>query len=134
MTYDGKKIHVSLLQNPSHLEAVDPLVLGKARAKQMSAKDCLYSDDPKTTSNKVASFLIHGDAAFAGQGIVSETFQLSKLPSYSVGGTIHLITNNQLGFTLPSNLGRSGNFNSDLAKGFECPIIHVNGDDPEVIN
>ncbi|RNA23119.1 putative 2-oxoglutarate dehydrogenase E1 component DHKTD1 mitochondrial [Brachionus plicatilis] len=132
LTFDGKKIHVSLLQNPSHLEAVDPLVLGKARAKQMSSKDCLYSDDPKNISKKIASFLIHGDAAFAGQGIVSETFQLSKLPSYSVGGTIHLITNNQLGFTLPSNLGRSGHFNSDLAKGFDCPIIHVNGDDPEL--
>ena len=132
MIFNEKKIHVSLLQNPSHLEAVDPLVLGKARAKQMTCRDCLYSDDPQNRSKKVASFLIHGDAAFAGQGIVSETFQLSKLPSYSVGGTIHLITNNQLGFTLPSNLGRSGNFNSDLAKGFECPIIHVNGDDPEV--
>jgi 2-oxoglutarate dehydrogenase complex dehydrogenase (E1) component-like enzyme len=98
----------------------------------MYSKDGLYSDKPSLNANKVASFLIHGDAAFAGQGIVSETFQLSKLPNYAVGGTVHLITNNQLGFTAPSNLARSGDFNSDLAKGFGCPIIHVNGDYPEV--
>lgn len=98
----------------------------------MFNKDCFYSENPVPKSSKIATFLIHGDAAFAGQGIVTETFQLSKLPNYSVGGTIHLITNNQLGFTTPSNLGRSGNFNSDLAKGYNCPIIHVNGDHPEV--
>ena len=81
-------------------------MLGKARAKQMNLKDGLYSDTPTQKGSKVASFLVHGDAAFCGQGIVAETFQLSKLPSYSVGGTVHLITNNQLGFTTPSNLAR----------------------------
>jgi 2-oxoglutarate dehydrogenase complex dehydrogenase (E1) component-like enzyme len=83
---------------------VDPLVLGKARSKQMFLQDGFYSTDKR--SKKVLSFLIHGDAAFAGQGIVTETFQLSNLPNYSVGGTIHLIVNNQLGFTTPSHLGR----------------------------
>ena len=91
-------------------KAVDPLVLGKARSKQLFSKDGVYNYD--TTSNefnfkKVMSFLIHGDAAFAGQGVVMETFQLSKLPNYSVGGTVHLITNNQIGFTTPASLGRS---------------------------
>jgi 2-oxoglutarate dehydrogenase complex dehydrogenase (E1) component-like enzyme len=81
-------------------------VLGKARSKQMYSKDCFYSNQPKVNSTKVASFLIHGDAAFAGQGIVAETFQLSRLPNYGVGGTVHLIINNQIGFTTPSNLGR----------------------------
>lgn len=107
-------------------------MLGKARSRQMFRRDGLYSDSPSLTSSKVASFLVHGDAAFAGQGIVPETFQLSRLPSYAVGGTIHLLTNNQIGFTTPSSLGRSGKFNTDLAKAFNCPIIHVNGDHPEV--
>lgn len=98
----------------------------------MFKQDGFYSPTPSAKGRKVASFLIHGDAAFAGQGIVSETFQLYKLPNYSVGGTVHLLVNNQIGFTTTSNLGRSGNFNSDLAKGFNCPIIHVNGDDPEL--
>lgn len=97
---------MSLLPNPSHLEAVDPLVLGKTRSKQMYKKDCLYAEPPSALSNKVASFMIHGDGAFVGQGIVPETFQLSRVPNYGVGGTIHLIVNNQLGFTLPSMLGR----------------------------
>ena len=108
-------------------KAVDPLVLGKARSKQMFLKDGLYSENPTQTSTKVASFFVHGDAAFCGQGIVcvfisiyfmfnfidliktnkvAETFQLSKLPNYSVGGTVHLLTNNQLGFTTPSSLAR----------------------------
>ena len=78
----------------------------------MFKKDCFYSSKPTAISKKVASFLVHGDAAFAGQGIVAETFQLSKLPNYSVGGTVHMITNNQLGFTTPSILGRSGLINS----------------------
>ena len=123
---------MSLLPNPSHLEAVDPLVLGKARSKQMFAKDSLYADQPSFRSNKVASFLVHGDGAFAGQGIVTETFQLSKLANYSVGGTVHLIINNQLAFTLPCSLGRSTNYNSDLAKSVGAPVIRCNGDNPEV--
>lgn len=106
LTFNDKKIHVNCMMNPSHLEAVDPLVLGKARSKQMLIRDGLYADEPTLQCNKVLAFLVHGDAAFAGQGIVSETFQAYKLPNYAVGGTVHLITNNQLGFTAPSNLGR----------------------------
>lgn len=106
-------------------------MLGKARSKQMQEKDCLYAEKPSAISNKVASFLVHGDGAFSGQGIVAETFQMSQLPNYSVGGTVHLIINNQLAFTLPCYLGRSGNYNSDLAKSTNCPVLHVNGDNPE---
>ena len=83
-------------------------------------------------SCKIINYLKILKAAFAGQGIVSECFQGSRLANYAVGGTVHLITNNQLGFTAPSNLGRSGRYNSDLAKGFDCPVIHINGDNPEV--
>lgn len=132
MKYDQSSVHVSLVPNPSHLEAVDPLVLGKARAKQLTLRDGLYSTQPTSKSFKVASFLVHGDGAFSGQGIVSETLQLSKLPNYSVGGTVHLIVNNQVAYTLPCNLGRSGTYGSDLAKSINSPIIHVNGDNPEV--
>ena len=106
LKFNNKNIHINLMLNPSHLEAVDPLVLGKARSKQMHLKDCMYADQPSLQSKKVSSFLVHGDGAFAGQGIVSETFQAYQLPNYSVGGTVHLITNNQIGFTAPSNLGR----------------------------
>lgn len=88
------------------IKAVDPLVLGKARSKQMYKKDGLYADVPSSRSNKVASLLIHGDGAFAAQGIVAENFQLSRVPNYGVGGSMHLIINNQLGFTLPSPLAR----------------------------
>lgn len=132
LNFHDKKIHINLVPNPSHLEAVDPLVLGKARSKQMHLKDGYYAAEPSSNCNKVATMLIHGDAAFAGQGIVPETFQLSKLPCYAVGGTIHLLTNNQLGFTNPSNLGHSGEYNTDFAKSINCPIIHVNGDNPEL--
>ncbi len=99
----------------------------------MLAADGFYSQRPSVPASKIATFLTHGDASFAGQGIVAETFQLSRLANYGVGGTVHLITNNQLGFTTPSHLGRSGHFNSDLAKAFDCPIIHVNGDHPELV-
>lgn len=106
LKYNNKSIHVNSMPNPSHLEAVDPLVLGKARSKQMHLRDGMYAEQPALQTKKVSTFLVHGDAAFAGQGIVSETFQAYKLSNYSVGGTVHLITNNQLGFTAPSNLGR----------------------------
>ena len=132
MNFHSKNIHVNLLPNPSHLEAVDPLVLGKARSKLMQLKDGYYADTPKSNCDKVATLLIHGDAAFAGQGVVAETFQLSKLPNYAVGGTIHLLTNNQLGFTNPSHLGHSGHYSTDFAKSVNCPVIHVNGDEPEM--
>ncbi|MGI8662039.1 MAG: multifunctional oxoglutarate decarboxylase/oxoglutarate dehydrogenase thiamine pyrophosphate-binding subunit/dihydrolipoyllysine-residue succinyltransferase subunit [Acidimicrobiales bacterium] len=119
----GKEIEVELAANPSHLEAVDPVVLGFARAKQ----DLI--NDPG--SHTVLSVLVHGDAAFAGQGIVAETLQLSKIKGYRVGGSVHVIINNQLGFTTPPEASRSSEYCTDIAKTVQAPIFHVNGDDPE---
>lgn len=116
--------HVSLAFNPSHLEAVDPVVLGMTRAKQRRR------DDTKLRK-KVVPILIHGDAAFAGQGVVSETFQMSRLPGYTVGGTIHVITNNQVGFTTDPAHARSSLYASDTAKAIKAPVVLVNGDDVE---
>ena len=119
----GEEIEVRLSANPSHLEAVDPVVMGMARARQRIRKD---TDERK----KVVAVLIHGDAAFAGQGIVAETLNMSQLPGYRIGGTIHLIVNNQIGFTtLPAD-ARSTTYCTDVAKMIEAPIFHVNGDDP----
>jgi 2-oxoglutarate dehydrogenase E1 component len=119
----GEEVEVYLAANPSHLEAVDPVVLGKARARQRILEDTV---DRK----KVLPLLIHGDAAFPGQGIVAECFNLSNLPGYRVGGTVHLIVNNQIGFTtLPAD-SRSTRYCTDLAKFIEAPVFHVNGDDP----
>ncbi|HWZ27774.1 MAG TPA: multifunctional oxoglutarate decarboxylase/oxoglutarate dehydrogenase thiamine pyrophosphate-binding subunit/dihydrolipoyllysine-residue succinyltransferase subunit [Gemmatimonadales bacterium] len=123
----GKSIRVILLPNPSHLEAVNPVVEGRARAEQT---DRTATDAPSSLDTAIP-VLIHGDAAFAGQGVVAETFNLARLPGYSTGGTIHLITNNQIGFTTTPTEGRSTDYSSDLAKGFDVPIIHVNADDPE---
>src|SRR5690348_3137098 len=123
----GKSIRVILLPNPSHLEAVNPVVEGRARAEQTDR-----SGTEATTNGEAAvPILIHGDAAFAGQGVVAETFNLARLNGYATGGTIHLITNNQIGFTTLPHEGRSTDYSSDLAKGFDVPIIHVNADDPE---
>jgi len=123
----GKSIRVILLPNPSHLEAVNPVVEGRARAEQTDRS----ATDAPTSPDSAIPVLIHGDAAFAGQGVVAETFNLARLSGYSTGGTIHLITNNQIGFTTSPNEGRSTDYSSDLAKGFDVPIIHVNADDPE---
>ncbi|HKR56021.1 MAG TPA: multifunctional oxoglutarate decarboxylase/oxoglutarate dehydrogenase thiamine pyrophosphate-binding subunit/dihydrolipoyllysine-residue succinyltransferase subunit, partial [Gemmatimonadales bacterium] len=123
----GKSIRVILLPNPSHLEAVNPVVEGLARAEQTD-RSCT---EAATNSETAVPILIHGDAAFAGQGVVAETFNLARLNGYSTGGTIHLITNNQIGFTTMPHEGRSTDYSSDLAKGFDVPIIHVNADDPE---
>jgi 2-oxoglutarate dehydrogenase E1 component len=120
-------ITITLVSNPSHLEAVDPVVEGRARAKQTDRSSRDGYSDPTVA----LPVLIHGDAAFAGQGIVAETFNLEALVGYSTGGTLHLITNNQVGFTTDPASGRSTRYSSDLAKGFDCPIIHVNADDPE---
>jgi 2-oxoglutarate decarboxylase len=120
----GKDIRVTVASNPSHLEAVDPVVEGMARAKQ----DLL---DRGEDENPVLPVLIHGDAAFAGQGVVAETLAMSALHGFGVGGTIHLIVNNQLGFTTGSDYGRSSTYASDVAKMVQAPIWHVNGDDPE---
>ncbi|HEY6785199.1 MAG TPA: multifunctional oxoglutarate decarboxylase/oxoglutarate dehydrogenase thiamine pyrophosphate-binding subunit/dihydrolipoyllysine-residue succinyltransferase subunit, partial [Gemmatimonadales bacterium] len=123
----GKSIRVILLPNPSHLEAVNPVVEGRARAEQTDRS----GTGAATNSETAVPILLHGDAAFAGQGVVAETFNLARLNGYSTGGTIHLITNNQIGFTTMPHEGRSTDYSSDLAKGFDVPIIHVNADDPE---
>ena len=122
----GETVKVHLAANPSHLEAVDPVVEGRARARQR-----LLNDTEKR--KKVIPILIHGDAAFAGQGIVAEVFNFSQLPGYSTGGTIHLIINNQIGFTTDPTEARSSRYCTDVAKMIEAPIFHVNGDDPEAM-
>ncbi len=116
-------IHITLAANPSHLEAVDPVVEGMARAKQDRCNDVDYE--------QVLSVLIHGDAAFAGQGVVAETLNLSELPGYDVGGTVHIVVNNQVGFTTTPGFARSTVYATDIAKAVQAPIFHVNGDDPE---
>ncbi len=121
------QVHVTLCANPSHLEAVDPVVEGQARAEQTDRSSGAGIHD----SSVALPVLIHGDAAFAGQGVVPETLNLNQLAGYSTGGTFHLISNNQVGFTTDPTQGRSTRYSSDLAKGFDLPIIHVNADDPE---
>ena len=123
--FDGNSVHVSLTDNPSHLEAVNPVVLGQTRAKQFFHKD--------KERKKVIPILIHGDAAFAGQGVVAECFAMSGLPGHNTGGTIHIIVNNQIGFTTSPRFARSSPYPSDISKMVEAPIIHVNGDDPEAV-
>jgi 2-oxoglutarate decarboxylase len=123
----GKTIDLSLSPNPSHLEFVGAVVDGRARAKQTSRKGATAQVD--TTA--AVPIVIHGDAAFAGQGVVAETLNLGSLPGYNTGGTLHLITNNQVGFTTDIGDSRSTRYASDLAKGFDIPIVHVNADDPE---
>lgn len=120
---NGKKIHISLIPNPSHLETVNPLVIGNARAKQ-DAKD-------DTERKKIVPFLVHGEAAFSGQGIIYETMAMNNLPAYDVGGCIHLIIDNQVGFTAGISETRSTAYSSELGKFIEAPIFHVSGDDPE---
>ena len=123
--FDGNSVHISLTDNPSHLEAVNPVVLGQVRAKQF------FHNDKKR--KKVIPVLIHGDAAFAGQGIVAECFAMSGLPGHNIGGTIHIIVNNQIGFTTAPRFARSSPYPSDVAKIAQAPIFHVNGDDPEAV-
>jgi 2-oxoglutarate dehydrogenase E1 component len=123
--FDGNNVHLSLTANPSHLEIVDPVVLGKARAKQ----DQLGDKDRKM----VMPLLIHGDAAFAGQGVVAECFGLSGLKGHRAGGSVHFIVNNQIGFTTSPRFARSSPYPSDVARMIEAPIFHVNGDDPEAV-
>jgi 2-oxoglutarate dehydrogenase E1 component len=123
--FDGNRVHLSLLPNPSHLEAVDPVVLGKARAVMT------YKGDAH--GKKVLPLLLHGDAAFAGQGVVWECLSFSGLPGYGTGGTMHFIINNQVGFTTSPQFARSSPYPSDVAKGVQAPILHVNGDDPEAV-
>jgi 2-oxoglutarate dehydrogenase E1 component len=124
--FDGIKVHMSLVPNPSHLETVDPIVLGKVRAQQV------FRDDLEK-HQQVLPVLIHGDAAFAGQGIVWECFGFSGVKGYNTGGCIHFIVNNQIGFTTSPQYSRGSPYPSDVAKGVQAPIIHVNGDDPEAV-
>ena len=121
----GETVHLSLAANPSHLEAVNPVVLGKVRAKQQQRGD--------EARREVAGILMHGDAAFAGQGLVAESLELSELTGFCTGGTIHVIVNNQIGFTTAPSAARSSPYPSDVAKGVQAPIFHVNGDDPEAV-
>ncbi len=123
--FDGNNIHLSLTANPSHLEFVNPVVIGKVRAKQVQFED--------KEAEMVLPLLLHGDAAFAGQGIVPETLMISELPGYRVGGTVHIVINNQIGFTTRPKFGRSGPYCTDVAKMLAAPIFHVNGDDPEAV-
>ena len=123
--FDGNIVHISLTDNPSHLEAVNPVVLGQVRAKQFFHND--------RNRKKVIPVLMHGDAAFAGQGIVAECFAMSGLPGHNIGGTIHIIVNNQIGFTTAPRFARSSPYPSDVAKTAQAPIFHVNGDDPEAV-
>ena len=123
--FDGISVHLSLTANPSHLEAVNTVCLGKVRGKQHQRKD--------RKREKVMAMLLHGDAAFAGQGLVPETLDLSQLLGYQTGGTIHIIVNNQIGFTTAPSFSRSSPYCSDVAKGVQAPIFHVNADNPEAV-
>jgi 2-oxoglutarate dehydrogenase E1 component len=121
----GQQVHLSLTANPSHLEAVNPVALGKSRAKQDQLND--------TDRSKVLTILYHGDAAFAGQGLVAESLMLSDLAGYTTGGTMHVVINNQIGFTTMPQYSRSGHYSTDIAKMLTAPIFHVNGDDPDAV-
>ncbi|MCX8952123.1 2-oxoglutarate dehydrogenase E1 component [Ruegeria sp. NA] len=123
--FDGNSVHLSLTANPSHLEAVNPVVLGKVRAKQDQLGD--------TDRTRVMAILLHGDAAFAGQGVVAEGFGLSGLKGHRTGGTMHIVVNNQIGFTTAPHFSRSSPYPTDIALMVEAPIFHVNGDDPEAV-
>ena len=126
-TASGRRLTVTLVPNPSHLEAVNPVVTGRARAEQTRRDAARAQVDIRAA----VPVLLHGDAAFTGQGVVAETFNLARLPGYATGGTIHVISNNQVGFTTDPRDSRSTDHASDLAKGFDAPIVHVNADDPE---
>lgn len=127
--FDGNMVHLSLTPNPSHLEAVNPVVLGKVRAKQMQRGDAAVDN----IRDQVLPLLLHGDAAFAGQGIVAECFAFSGVRGYNTGGTIHFIVNNQVGFTTSPQFSRSSPYPSDMGKIVQAPIFHLNGDDPEAV-
>jgi 2-oxoglutarate dehydrogenase E1 component len=125
-SFDGRDVHLSLTANPSHLEASDPVVLGKARAKQSQNGD-------KVTRTSVLPVLLHGDAAFAGQGVVAECLAMSGIKGFRIGGTVHFIVNNQIGFTTAPRYARSSPYPSDVALMVQAPVFHVNGDDPEAV-
>ena len=124
-TTSGNKIHLKLCPNPSHLEAVNPLVIGYSRSKA----DVMY----ESKYEKILPILIHGDASVAGQGIVYEVLQMSNLKGYRTGGTIHYVINNQIGFTTDFDDARSANYCTSIAAMVQAPVFHVNGDDPEAV-
>ena len=124
-TSDGGSIHISLCFNPSHLEFVNPVALGRCRSKQ----DRIHDED----RSEVMTILIHGDAAFAGEGVVQESLNMSQLPGYKTGGTLHIVLNNQIGFTTTADRARSTTYSTDVAKMLQIPIFHVNGEDPEAV-
>ena len=128
-SFDGNSVHLSLTANPSHLEIVNPVVLGKARAKQAF----LLREEPSAGRSHVLPLLLHGDAAFAGQGVIAECFALMGLKGYRIGGTVHFIVNNQIGFTTNPRYSRSSPYPSDSALMVEAPIFHANGDSPEAV-
>jgi len=134
---DGSRVHVSMLPNPSHLEAVNPVTAGKVRGAHMSRKKGDYSANDAAESDLVGknilSLVVHGDAAIAGQGVNQEIITMANLPHYTVGGTVHFTIDNQVGFTTPSERGRSSRYSSDLARIVNAPVIHVNGDRPEQV-
>ncbi|XP_053694938.1 probable 2-oxoglutarate dehydrogenase E1 component DHKTD1 homolog, mitochondrial [Sabethes cyaneus] len=130
----NKTIHLNMLHNPSHLEAVNPVCMGKTRAKQLSQLDGPYSGSDEPENSKILNVQLHGDAAFAGQGINQECLMMASVPHFDVGGSIHMIVNNQVGFTTPGDRGRGTPYSSDLAKSIMAPVIHVNGDDPEALS
>ncbi|MGH0121611.1 UNVERIFIED_CONTAM: hypothetical protein FKN15_006588 [Acipenser sinensis] len=130
----GHPLHVTMLPNPSHLEAINPVTVGKTRGRQQYKQDGDYSPDSSAKpGDKVLCLQVHGDAAFSGQGIVPETFTISNLPHFRVGGSIHLIVNNQVGYTTPAERGRSSLYCSDIGKMVGCAVMHVNGDDAEEV-
>ncbi|CAB3396919.1 unnamed protein product [Caenorhabditis bovis] len=128
-------VHVTMLPNPSHLEAVNPVAMGKTRARAWSLSKGDYAEDDRgsRTGDSVLNVLIHGDGAFTGQGVVWESISLSQAPHFRLGGTVHLVTNNQIAFTAESSVGRSTIHCTDIAKSFEYPVLHVNGDHPEEV-
>src|SRR3569833_4480217 len=133
---DGNQVHLSLTANPSHLEIVDPVVLGKARAKQDQRSEVdghFVFDTRQTDRSVVMPLLIHGAAAFAGQGIIYECLGLSGLKGHRTGGSVHFVINNQIGFTTSPINSRSSPYPTDVAKMIEAPVFHVNGDDPEAV-
>ncbi|CAH1993411.1 unnamed protein product [Acanthoscelides obtectus] len=132
LKYGDKTVHLSLLYNPSHLEAVNPVSMGKTRAKQMITGDGDYGQSNEW-SDKVINLQVHGDAAIAGQGINQECLMLSRVPHFEVGGSVHLVVNNQVGFTTPAARGRSSRYCTDVARIISAPVIHVNGDLPEEV-
>uniref|UniRef100_A0A1A9WZ17 Transketolase-like pyrimidine-binding domain-containing protein n=1 Tax=Glossina brevipalpis TaxID=37001 RepID=A0A1A9WZ17_9MUSC len=135
LNVDGKAIHFTMVRNPSHLEAGNPVSMGKTRSKQQTVKDGSFNDDDPTMefSSKVLNVILHGDAAFAGQGVNQECLNTAYVPHYEIGGSLHVLINNQVGFTTPGERGRSTDYASDLAKTIQAPVFHVNGDNPEML-